>query len=508
MHVIQAIELEKVGPYQKPVRFEPPCGVSTIYGLNRAAGKASQNSNGVGKSLLFSVLPEVMYDEPQIGERSDKIKQGRRDIEFMSHAGKKVLVRRIMRGKTDKLEIHVNGKDKEIRTVAEAKKTLSRLFPITASAYRTYISIDSTVPHPLVRGTGTERKAFLTEFFDLDKMDAERKLYAAELTKLGKVRAAYDELRAQVERDREGLVPRDELMKLKERVTKIKARLSKLQRSFTDAQEITRLVAFSESMGDQVKILQGAIGDEITEESFIDHVKQIKYEFDTTAANIEEAEEYEQYKKNNARYNEAYAELSEVTQNLIEENGRELAAEMAKNAYTAYTEARLALKRVELEIESVREEAESELPEKADKPEEEEADLETLVRVYEHQLEHAEKFAEGKCESCGQAVKIKDPATLKKRLKAAQQKLKQHAQYEAYRKARAAQTRAEVRLAELEKEQSCLVKNQKKFRALAKAHKEMLELPREPKPFEGKKLELKVLRRMMEELVERRFPSV
>ncbi|MDN3155498.1 hypothetical protein, partial [Enterococcus faecalis] len=33
---------------------------------------------------------------------------------------------------------------------------------------------------------------------------------------------------------------------------------------------------------------------------------------------------------------------------------------------------------------------------------------------------------------------------------------------------------------------------------------EMLELPREPKPFEGKKLELKVLRRMMEELVERR----
>ncbi|MGF3919751.1 hypothetical protein, partial [Staphylococcus aureus] len=65
-------------------------------------------------------------------------------------------------------------------------------------------------------------------------------------------------------------------------------------------------------------------------------------------------------------------------------------------------------------------------------------------------------------------------------------------------------TRAEVRLAELEKEQSCLVKNQKKFRALAKAHKEMLELPREPKPFEGKKLELKVLRRMMEELVERR----
>jgi hypothetical protein len=92
MHVIQAIELEKVGPYQKPVRFEPPCGVSTIYGLNRAAGKASQNSNGVGKSLLFSVLPEVMYDEPQIGERSDKIKQGRRDIEFMSHAGKKVLV--------------------------------------------------------------------------------------------------------------------------------------------------------------------------------------------------------------------------------------------------------------------------------------------------------------------------------------------------------------------------------------------------------------------------------
>ncbi|MDN3126257.1 hypothetical protein P0E64_14135, partial [Enterococcus faecalis] len=128
----------------------------------------------------------------------------------------------------------------------------------------------------------------------------------------------------------------------------------------------------------------------------------------------------------NARYNEAYAELSEVTQNLIEENGRELAAEMAKNAYTAYTEARLALKRVELEIESVREEAESELPEKADKPEEEEADLETLVRVYEHQLEQAEKFAEGKCESCGQAVKIKDPATLKKRLKAAQQKLKQH----------------------------------------------------------------------------------
>ncbi|QBQ74677.1 DNA repair protein [Burkholderia phage BcepSauron] len=503
MHHIYTLLLEKVGPFQKRTVFNIPPGVSTIYGLNRASGKASKNSNGVGKSFLLSMIPEIIHDVPQLGEKSDRVKQGIKELRFKSHGGKEVIARRASRGKTDKLELSINGKEKEIRTVAEAKRVLARLFPLTEADYRTYVSIDARVPHPLVMGSGAERKAFLTEFFGLDKLDAERKLYVAELSKLSKVRAAYDELRAQIERAREDLLDRETLDRLKKRAATIKKKLSALQALFTEAQETTRLVAFAESMGPQVGIIQNAIG-EITEESFADHVAQIKYEYEQTKANIEEAEAYEQYKKDVARYNEALSKVSESTQSLVETSGRDLAVEMAKNAYDAYMQLQGKVRVLEAQVAELQEEVDAELPERVKRPDENEADLETLVRVYEHQIEHAEKFSEGKCETCGQTVVIKDPKVLAKRLKIAKQKLSAHAKYEAYRKARAAQQKAEVQLNAAQSELGRVKAQQKKHRANAKAHRELAALPPEPEEFTGKKLELKVLRRMLEEITERR----
>ena len=65
---------------------------------------------------------------------------------------------------------------------------------MTIEEYETFVHIDTRVPHPLVMGSTSIRKEFFTKFFGLDKVDAERKLYLAELNKLASVKEAYNTL--------------------------------------------------------------------------------------------------------------------------------------------------------------------------------------------------------------------------------------------------------------------------------------------------------------------------
>src|ERR1700676_2606290 len=116
MNIIHAIQLKDAGPF-KDVSFKVPLGLSVIYGLNRAGGPQSKNSNGVGKSFLFSSLSEMIYEDPIVGEKQDRVKSGTRAFSFTSALnGKKIAVVRSMKGRSEKINIKVDGQDKEFRT--------------------------------------------------------------------------------------------------------------------------------------------------------------------------------------------------------------------------------------------------------------------------------------------------------------------------------------------------------------------------------------------------------
>jgi hypothetical protein len=176
MYIVESIGLQDVGPFEK-VQFDIPQGLSVVYGLNRASGRKSRNSNGVGKSLLLASLADTFNDEPIVGERGDRLRTGTRAVRFIPHGGKKTVVRRSTRGKTEKIDVFEDGVDQKIRTIPQGKEFLSRAWPLTTTEYTTFVHLDARIPHPLVMGTSAARKEFFTSFFGLDRLDAERKLY-------------------------------------------------------------------------------------------------------------------------------------------------------------------------------------------------------------------------------------------------------------------------------------------------------------------------------------------
>jgi DNA repair exonuclease SbcCD ATPase subunit len=502
MNILHAIGLKGVGPF-KELKFTIPLGVSAIYGLNRASGRASKNSNGVGKSFMLSVIPEIAYDEPIVGEKSDLVKTGVRAMSFTNYQGKKVLVRRKAVGKTDKIGITVDGVDQELRKLPVARAAIKALWPLTIDDYSTYVHIDSRIPHPLVMGTSADRKRFFTNFFNLHKLDAERKLYSAELTRLSKIRAAFTELRDQYLKGKSDLLTAPDLLDLDGRIATNRKILKTLQNRFAAVQDTIRLVQFGTSAGAQIKVLARACGGTITVEEFARARKDNAWELDKIEKDLEDAEAWDQYQRDNKHYVEAFNGLSDEAKAEIETHGLKVARTNAAEAARVLVRVRESIKRIKADIEGIGQDM-PDLPPKVAAPEEDEDGLRTLKNVYEHHLEHASRFEDGKCETCGQPVQIKDPKVVQKKLDTVIAKLKAHANAKAYTTAKKERTRLEFKAKSYETQ---LGRERDKLKLCAREAAladELRDLPRKPKAFEGKKLQTVVLKRMLTELHERR----
>lgn len=165
-------------------------GVSLILGSNANAG-ASTNTNGVGKSLFFSQLPEMLMDEPLIGTRADRLRKGSRSFEFQS--GKNVYRVQQKFGPT-KVEVFKNDNPMSFHGVANAMKFVRDKIGMTDAEVKTFLYLDSAVPHPLISGDTASRKRFFLEFFSasLGSLDSVRRIIKDELDRLTAIRRSYD----------------------------------------------------------------------------------------------------------------------------------------------------------------------------------------------------------------------------------------------------------------------------------------------------------------------------
>lgn len=504
MNYLHSIGLQDTGPF-KDLKFSILPGISIIYGLNRAGGRNSKNSNGVGKSFLGGAPREIVYDAPSVGEKSDRVRHGTRSLEFTNYAGKRILVERQAKGRGEKIKIVEDGVDKEFRTPTIAKSYIEKAWPLTDEEYDTYVAIDSRVPHPLVMGKSAERLRFFTEFFNITKIDAERKLYSAELSNLKRVRAAYDELRAQADKLREDILPTEEREKLEARVKRLRKQLKTLQDRFTGVQDTLRLMQFADSAKDSIQILADATAEgEITREEFERLQSDNAWELKKCRTELEDAERWEQYKRDNERYTRMSSSLSPFASKLAEKYGGD-AVKRTRAKVEEREQHLFELKSLQRTYKLVRDRLENEqLPQPVEKPEEDEADLQTLLRVYKHHLEHAERFEDGKCETCGQPVKIKDPALVQKKIKSIKRKLDDHAAYRDYTEAVTQRRKDKTESVALKRKLAELTVEAERLIRWEQAHEELSKLPERPEPFEGKKLQTVVLKKMIEELQERR----
>lgn len=483
-----SIGLKGVGPFKDSTLHIKP-GLTTVYGLNQSEGAHSANGNAAGKSFLLSIPSEIVYEDPIIGEKQDRVKEGVRSFSFKNTKGQVV---DLTREGTGRLTITVDGKNVTPRSAADRKKLVKKLFNISQEKYNTYIHVDARKPHPLVMGTSVERKRFFTEFFPLGSLDEERKLYAKELLRLKKERAVYAEVREQYLQAKKGLLPQEERMKLKKLIAKYENKLEALLSKQAEAMEVKQALDFVTGAKDEVKIVFDTLSDDtvMTKKLFKQRFKKRVAEYEYDKKIMGQANEWADWKKENDRYQEKLGGLSMRAQKLLHKYGSvKDAIKKIEKSLDGLREQERKWDKLHDKADDIKADLRTYTLKKVDKPKgyaEDTSDIQNLYSTYKHQLEHAEKFSEGKCEYCGSQVKIKDPSTLKKKVKETRELLVACTAYRQYRKDKKEVTSLIAQLDEIKKQKAKLESVPADLAKLEKVHAELKNLPDSPGEYQGK----------------------
>lgn len=387
MNKIEKIGIAGVGPFKDGAVLPIVPGISVLYGRNDMAGG---NANAVGKSLIGRIIPSVFY-EPEI--KADK-KQGKRFVSFVKTSKKtKDLVKvSLTSGKNEEVRLSVNGKDRSARTKTQTKVAALEEWGLTQDEFQTYGLVDAAVPHPLVKGSTAARKAFFTSFFGLDRMDAEKKVFAKELAEIKKVKAAHAEVATAFDAARKDMLGREERETLEAEIAELEVKVAKLSTLQDKASKAQRVQAFVEVAGSQLKKLKNNTPRDS---------KTIRRELKAASQSEEQAEEYKDYVRAKKIYDERTSGLDMATP----------LGELAEAA-KAYANA----------VSKIEDFEERKKPrfslDKPTAPKTELADLEAEERRLKHALSHSRKFAKGVCETCGQEVKAESPKKLAAKLEA------------------------------------------------------------------------------------------
>lgn len=495
---IDSLRLKKVICFDDAA-FKVTPGITAIYGLNRTNARTSGNGNGAGKSAFFSQIGEILYESPIVGEKQDVVKGGARVLRTTMR-GKSVVINKI----GNKLDIKVEGKSR-FRTKPMAKSWLAKNIPLNQEEYNTYVHLDARIPHPLVMGSSTERRRFFTSFFAIDQIDNERKLFAAELAKLGKVRAAYNEVVAEYRAAKEKAMPEAKLDALKVNIDTLEAELKDLNEKNKRLQDIKQLLSFEASAAEQLKAFRSQYRvdlAEISPEVFEDLEKDARLNLKQDQADLEDAMAWEQYQRDSAHYTKAFDALPADAVKLVNKLGLQTARKKCGDARNQARQLEESLREYRETVSTFEQLLAEPMPEKVvasgDKKE-----IRAQLEAAEHQYEHARKFKSGTCETCGQEVKVRDPSSLKARIHQLKTSLERIEMAEAYREAVATvnkyKSKLETAVQNIHDAKSELAKV-KRYAVLAD---DLVSLPRKPQKFEGRKLESKIKQRMVDEDKER-----
>lgn len=487
MLILKKFSVEGVAPFKKQQTFEFKPGISVVYGLNKVTA-ASRNGNGSGKSRLLKTVPGVLFQNPLTGTAQDKVKSGVRTLDL------------IVKGKPysfvktgTKLKIFTEDGKPVGRSVTETREWLQKNLNLNEEKFAATTYIDALRHHPLVKGTTPERKLFLNQFFELDKMDRERKLIGAEMSKLGYVQRQYLDLSEKAEALTKQLADAPPLSKLKERFEKSSERLQKLQERARQAMETRRLISFMKDNAELIRQLDTALaGDKLTEERFGEILKATREDLRENTERVELAQAWQQYKAQFSAYEEAVAELPKAVRKAM----KQYSTEQLKTHYTKYLEAKDRLG-------SLTKLRKPERPERVEEPSSDLVKCVADLTRLEIQYKHAQELHSGQCPTCGQDVELHNTDDLKSRIRYFRSEVRKWEEFRQYKKDRVRwkeeMQKYEDQLDEVQKLEGRMESYKDKY----EIYQHLRQLPAQPKEWTGKRYPLKEYRVMVEQDQER-----
>lgn len=194
------VEYENVVYFKKAKLDVTRHNFVVVTGHNKDSRISTQTNNGAGKSLFFSGVPNVVYEQTPLATKKSK-----KDLLGSSDAIIKLSLRNSATGDThnitqtsSKFVIERNGKDIEARTIALQKAEIARIFPLSEDEFYSYVYLQSQRPLDFQQDKPSERLHFITKVFNLNVYDELKKYFTKRLGEIKEKQVAFDVVNTQL----------------------------------------------------------------------------------------------------------------------------------------------------------------------------------------------------------------------------------------------------------------------------------------------------------------------
>lgn len=316
MLMLGKVRLHKVVLYKDAELDLDYRGITVIRGRNLNAVSARFKTNGAGKSLLTTAIPNCWFSShpvlASLGKRASGMKAGMLlekgssiTTEFMLPEGESVVPYSIVKyaKKSGSIGYTVlrNGKDLGLTTQTKAEKYIESLLPFTEEEFYTHTYLDARRPFLLRVGSPAQRATFFSSMFHMDQYDYIKDRCHAMRAELGDEAIRLEELKRRASDIRKELDSID-YDSIKATLSKAEAR-SKLFRKKTRRvyDVLTDLKLWVANKDVLIKVM-ALTGDRLDEDAVSDALGVLRKQAKSLQSRIDSLVEYQSYLDENNRW--------------------------------------------------------------------------------------------------------------------------------------------------------------------------------------------------------------
>lgn len=225
MLVCKKLTFEHVASYQKGELDIQAHPFVVVTGLNRDSVISKKQNNGAGKSLLFSMIPKLLYEQTPLAKQKSRTKDGFISLELDIGQTSYTFTQK-PKGYT----ILQDNEDLHVRPLAAQRQKIAELVPLTQEEWYSYVYLQSQKPSDFQHGSPVSRMAYLTSVWKLDDYDTMRRVIEKRLDDFKMEAAEVNVLNNQLTRLSEKLEHNGWTAADEERLARLDARIEKAEK--------------------------------------------------------------------------------------------------------------------------------------------------------------------------------------------------------------------------------------------------------------------------------------
>lgn len=242
---LKQLDLTKVVSFkQASVKIEENNGFVVVRGMNYDSNIAD-NSNGAGKSLLWSALPTLAYESDPLS----LTKKNKKDLHtekgstisatITDETGKEIRLEQI----GAKYKFYIDGEDQKAQTGDIAKGLFAKHWPLLEEEFYTTAYIQSQRTCAFQKAKPSDRLKFITNLFDLHVYDQLRAHFSKKLQAIKDKEIEFGTLTTQLEKVERSLAEIDWSKSSAKRLKQLKADVEKSRSVLGEAYEKRNFLA-------------------------------------------------------------------------------------------------------------------------------------------------------------------------------------------------------------------------------------------------------------------------